>query len=295
MTAIISGTNLIARNPAPLGARTITLADATSNQVVMSLFNGRGDLLSTRDPLAAFTSWQYDAVGNATLRMDARNRGTTCSFDALNRTVSRLYYDGTRVTNTFDAAGRQLTMSIRIRTGQDVSGVTSWTYDQRGLATRIINGAGRALTYTRDGVGNTTVLMNPDGALMQYSYDLQNRCLTVQNPNAEVTTLVWDALDRMQRITQSNGMVTSHTWDAAGRETLLANRTSAGVARSVYSATYDAAGRLGSPRRGVWQEYGAFRRSYSLYLLALGGRVTRDRQRRMARRSASVYNWRNER
>ncbi len=57
--------------------------DANSHRTT-SLFNGQGDLLSSRDPLVAFTSWQYDAVGNATLRTDARNKPTTFTLDSLN-------------------------------------------------------------------------------------------------------------------------------------------------------------------------------------------------------------------
>ncbi len=56
------------------------LVDANSHRTT-SLFNGRGDLLSSQDALAAFTSWQYDGVGNATLRTDARNRPTTYTLD----------------------------------------------------------------------------------------------------------------------------------------------------------------------------------------------------------------------
>ncbi len=46
----------------------------------------------------------------------------------------------------------------------------------------------------------------------------------------------------MQKVTLANAATISHTFDAAGRETVLANRTSAGVALSIYSATYDNVG-----------------------------------------------------
>ena len=81
--------------------------DANSHRTT-SQFNDRGDLLSTQDALAAFTSWIYEAAGNTSLRVDARNWPTSYTVDAVGRTVGQLYINGPRVTNTFDAASQKL-------------------------------------------------------------------------------------------------------------------------------------------------------------------------------------------
>ena len=98
--------------------------DANSHAIT-NVYDLRGSLLSTQDGLGAFTSFAYDPVGNTILRTDARNWPTTYTLDALNRTVGTLYLNGTRVTNTFDAAGQQSTM-------QDLTGITGYTYDLAG-------------------------------------------------------------------------------------------------------------------------------------------------------------------
>ncbi len=45
--------------------------------------------------------------------------------------------------------------------------------------------------------------------------------------------------DPYGKVTLANNIATSRTYDGAGRETVIENRTSAGTALSVYSATYD--------------------------------------------------------
>ncbi len=152
----------------------------------------------------AFTSWAYDAVGNATLRTDARSRLTTYTLDSLNRITGQLYIDETRVTNTFDAAEQQLTM-------QDVSGITNYSYDRQGMRTVMQKGTSLALTYAFDPGGNTLQYQNPLGGFMQWAYDQQNRVATVFDSDSERTTIAWDALDRLQRVTLGNGVTTSRT------------------------------------------------------------------------------------
>ena len=48
-------------------------------------------MYASQDPLSAFTSYQFDSVGNLILRTDARNWPTTYTMDALNRTVGTFY------------------------------------------------------------------------------------------------------------------------------------------------------------------------------------------------------------
>ncbi|HET6386960.1 MAG TPA: hypothetical protein VFJ58_26530 [Armatimonadota bacterium] len=77
------------------------------------------------------------------MRIDARCWPTTFTLDALGRTVGRQYIDGTRATFTFDAAGEQTTM-------QDVTGVTTYLRDNAVRQIGVVNGAGKALTFTLD-------------------------------------------------------------------------------------------------------------------------------------------------
>jgi RHS repeat-associated protein len=177
----------------------------------------------------------YDPVGNTILRTDARNWPATYTMDALNRTVGTLYLAGTRVTNTFDAAGQQLTM-------QDVTGITGYAYDLAGRQVSVAYPTNKTLTYAFDATSNRTGLTDPDGGLTSYSWDSQNRLIGIVSPFADATTIAYDALNRELTKTLGNGMLVSHAYDAAGRETMLGNYLAGRGTSTLYTAAYDAVG-----------------------------------------------------
>ena len=88
-------------------------------------------------------------------------------LDALGRTTGQEYIDGTKATFTFDPAGEQITM-------QDVTGVTTNLWDNAGRRIGVVNGAGKALTYTLDPVGNRGGMVDSDAGLTTYAWDAQS-------------------------------------------------------------------------------------------------------------------------
>jgi RHS repeat-associated protein len=212
----------------------IAVIDATSH-ATSTVYDPRGSVLATQDSLGTFTSFAYDANGNTILRTDARNWPTTYTLDALNRTVGTLYLAGTRVTNTFDAARRQLTQ-------QDVTGVTSYSYDLAGRQISVAYPTGKTLTYAFDAARNRILLTDPDAGLTSYSWDGQNRLIGIVSPFADTTTIAYDALDRKLTKSTSSGLSVSHVYDAAGREIMLGNYLSGRGTSTLYTAAYDAVG-----------------------------------------------------
>jgi RHS repeat-associated protein len=213
------------------GARQrICLVDA-NNERSSTSYDPRGLVSSTQDPLSAYTSFQFDAAGNTILRTDARNWPTSYTLDALNRTTQAVYIDGTRVTNSWDAAGQPLN-------GADVTGVYTYIWDSDSRKTVTQNPTGINLTATLDSVGNRLSQADPWG-ITTYSWDLQSRLLGILNPMNETTTIQWDPLSREQHRILGNGMAVSHTYDGAGREVLLENRNSAGVGQAIFTNSYD--------------------------------------------------------
>ena len=202
----------------------------------------------TNKPVRARTSFTHDANRNQILRVDARKTihpaaelllnhahwcmiwPTTYAIDALNRTPQTQYMDGTRVTNSWDAAGQQIVSA-------DSTGITSIVWDQnsRKLATQ--NPTGINLTNSLDPLGNRLVLQDNYGATT-YTWDSQSRLLSIWNPLNERTTMSYDPLDREQHRILANGGTISHTWDAAGREILIENRNAAGVGQFIATNTY---------------------------------------------------------
>ena len=199
-----------------------------------SVFDIRGNVIAEQDQLGAFTSYAFDPGNNTILKVDARNWPTTYTIDAMSRTAQTLYIDSTRVTNTWDSAGQQLTC-------QDVTGITSLIWDLDGRKTATQNPTGINLTNTLDPLGNRELLQDSYGST-SYTWDSQSRLLSIWNPVNERTTMQWDALDREQYRVLANGTTTSHVWDADGRETLLANVSALGVGQAIFTNSYSAVG-----------------------------------------------------
>jgi RHS repeat-associated protein len=222
-----------------LGYITSFVLDAASQRICVvdanngrstTIYSNRGFVSATQDQLGALTSFSQDANGNNILRVDARNWPATYTIDALNRVAQTLYIDSTRVTNTWDAISQQIT-------SQDVTGITSYVWDQDSRKTATQNPTGINLTQTLDAVANRLVLQDNFG-VTSYAWDNQSRLTGIQNPLNERTTIQWDALDREQHRVLGNGMAVSHTYDSAGRETLLENRNAAGVGLAVFTNSY---------------------------------------------------------
>ncbi|MCX6362496.1 MAG: hypothetical protein NT029_22105 [Armatimonadetes bacterium] len=201
----------------------------------MNLYDPRGMAYASQDQLGVWTTLQFDATGNLTTRTDGRGWVTSFTVDALNREVGRLCRDGTRVTNSFDAAGRQVAMG-------DSTGMTTYTLEAAGRQVLVNNWVGAPITYTLDPVGNRTYMKDPDGHYWTYEWDADGGLRTVWNSYNQTTTLTHDALGREVQRTLANGVSVNRTFDAAGRETVLRNVDVAGAALSGYTATYDPAG-----------------------------------------------------
>jgi len=135
------------------------------------------------------------------VRVDVRNWPTTYTMDPLNRTAGTLYVDGSMVTNTWDAAGQQLT-------SQDITGITSLLWDLNGRQMATQNPTGINLTNTLDPLGNRLVLADPWG-VTSYTWDAQSRLIGILNPLNEQTTIQWDPLNRESHRVLANGMAVS--------------------------------------------------------------------------------------
>jgi len=236
------------------GFRTSFLYDAVGQQIAIvnakshlttSVYDARGSLLAGINPLGQRTSTTYDAVGNPTRRIDARGIVTSYSYDAVDRLTGTLYPDSGRITYAYDALGRQTAMI-------DQDAQTNYEYDAGGRLTWVAYPIGQSLSYSYDAVGNRTGMGSAQG-VTAYDYDAQDRLTAITNPYSQTTEMHYDALDREVRKELANGVVVSHTYDMAGRETVLEQRQSSGVAIAVYTATYDNVGN----RTGVQELDGA--------------------------------------
>ncbi len=170
-------------------------------------------------PLAQIWTYSYDAAGNLTSVTDAAGNvtpapgdgNTTFAYDALNRLTSIDYSDATPdVSYTYDNAGNRTQMV-------DGAGTENQTADALSRSTAITRGAD-TFAYEYDQAGNVTSRAYPDSSVIDYTYDDDGRLKTVTN-GGKTTTYTYDAAGNLAQTSLPNGVVETRAYDRAGRLT----------------------------------------------------------------------------
>ncbi|MBG6181854.1 RHS repeat-associated core domain-containing protein [Arthrobacter sp. CAN_A1] len=192
---------------APKSTEAINKADESENVLTLSYYQGdtentncgakQGSLCRSVDGLGNTTSYAYDAQGNPT-------------------TITRPAPLGT-VANTFDAAGRVLT----VKDGKNQ--VLTYTYDNNDRIKQVRQGstcvAATCVTYTYDANGNLTQRVDGSGT-STYGYDAQNRA-TTKTVGGVTTTLTYDGASNILTFQDPTGTI-GYKYDPANRLISLA-------------------------------------------------------------------------
>ena len=125
----------------------------------------------------------YDANGNLTKRIDARNVKTTFAYDALNRVYSRTYTGDTPTVNyTYDAGN---VTNSKGRLTSVSSSVSAYHYDA-------YNAMGRVSSATE------TIYGQPNQSYtMTYGYDLAGHVISMGYPSQNAVTYTYDPAGRL--------------------------------------------------------------------------------------------------
>jgi RHS repeat-associated protein len=244
-------------------------AGATGTLDTTYAYDAAGNLATRTDPKSHQTTWAYDLDGlqtqqttqvgtwnstydaNANLKTLEKPSGSstqtagdgtlTYSYDRMGRLTGTDYSDSTPdVTHTYDAAGRETTMS-------DGLGLATYTYDNADRPTDIVRtGAGSGLNgtfhYDYDNAGNITGRTYPDSTAYTQAFDDDGRLTSITTGGA-TTSFGYDAADDLTTSTlpSGNGYVETRTFDRAGRLTTVEN-TKSGSILSKFASTFDAVG-----------------------------------------------------
>ncbi|MBS3938335.1 MAG: RHS repeat protein, partial [Peptococcaceae bacterium] len=224
-------------------ARLVHTTDASGN-ITTRKSDALGRLLEVRQKpdksggTTYFTYYAYDSLGNLISVTDAKGNITLRTYDALNRLRTVTYPSASRniVSYTYNNAGQKLT---------ETNGtVTNFSYDDRGLLTRISYSDGTYATFTYDLAGRrtgdlasasnisssytynnrhrlTTLSRTIDGTAyaMTFGYDSVGNVTSILYPG-DVTpvTQVYDDLNRLSAVNGFTGL----SYDVAGRLTQMA-------------------------------------------------------------------------
>jgi YD repeat-containing protein len=155
------------------------------NQIVDTVYNNAGQVVSTRDPRGTVTAMSYDSAG--------RRQTTTAA-------------DGTSLARTnyivYDKAGRVLrTITNWIDDGNSPDAVDtqgSWVFDPTSHGTN--NDQNLINRFVYDNVGRITQRIDPMGHMTTTNYRKDGRIMEMTDPETTTTAYRYDALNRRVRV-----------------------------------------------------------------------------------------------
>lgn len=99
----------------------------------------------------------------------------------------------------------------------DVSDVTSFTYNLQGYLTRTTNALGHTTQYQfHDDHGRATRIVDPNGVVRTMAYDLRGRLVSTTGPEG-TATYTYDEAGLLVALTKPNGSVETYQYDNAHR------------------------------------------------------------------------------
>jgi YD repeat-containing protein len=220
------------------------------------VYSQGGELLQTlvtrgagRTTKTTLVSTVYDGLGRITSQVDAS--GTrTITYNGASRTITT-NTAGQIVTQTFDAAGRLLSVS------QTATGVatraTQYVYDALGRLTMVQDATG-VRTYTfYDEAGRVSAQVDGTGAVIEYVYNAAGQrtqekryaTLVATGTWYNGTTVIKTLVSEVRPGTVAADRTTVYTYDAAGR---LSTSTDAG--NTVTTFTYNGRSQLVQEKTG---------------------------------------------
>ena len=180
----------------------------------------------------------YDDNGNMLTKMDARGVVATSTYDALNRTLSTTFSDGTpSATYSYDQTTSSLIGLIQNGKGRMTSAWTSdgigygWTYDIGGRATQqvaSVDGVQYALgfSYLDQGCGcaksDLRQITYPDGYIINYGRDAIGRISSISDSTTTYASYGYGAANgAVSNVTWRNNVSQTFEYDAKGRLSFL--------------------------------------------------------------------------
>lgn len=195
-----------------------TIKDARNNATSYS-YDGHDRTNRTDYPDGSYEQNQsYDLNGNILTFRTRSGNTLTMTYDSLDRLSTRTPQAQPTETRTYDLAGRLLTVSKPVVSGDPSSGTFTMSYDTAGRHYREQYPDGKAFTLQLDANGNGTRMTWPDGWYIERVYDSLNR-LTDIKLNGAVSSAFqfqYDQLSRRKKTIYENGCVTDFSVELDG-------------------------------------------------------------------------------
>lgn len=220
------------------GGKIATIKDARNNVTTFG-YDAHNRLNKLTYPDTTYEEWTMDNNGNVTNHRNRAGINTVSTYDNLNRLATKKVGTDPTVTYTYDLAGRLLTYSTPVVSGDPSSGTFTNGYDTAGRLISETNPQGETISYQLDANGNPTRITYPGGYYVEHVYDELDR-LTAIKLNGSTTSAVaftYDALSRRLTKTYANGNVVDYGYDMGNN--LLGRIMTHGAGSVTWAYTYN--------------------------------------------------------
>lgn len=206
-----------------------------SGEETIYTYTPRGEL-DTETRGGEVVNHDYDVRGNE-IQVDKGGNVTQYSYDLVGNLKTITMPSGTTITYGYDKANRRVSETHSVR------GTTSWTYDAAGREKTMTTSAG-TMSFERDPMGRVLKVTYPDTTTVAYTYDAAGNVLTTTDAGG-TRTVTRDDAGRTKTFRTRRGRDATYFYDAMGRVEKFTVATVPNVAtRTTRLYTYDAAGRL---------------------------------------------------
>ena len=189
--------------------------------------DGAGSLTSP------ITNLSYDAAGNMTKLVDARNNTTQLVYDVLNRISSRTNAIGGTSQLSYNGAGNLVV------TKDELGRETRYRYDGRNRLVEVTNAAGGRRSMRYDSVNNLTASTDENGNTTRYAFDGRNRITKMTDALGNVSGMFYNGVDNLVSTTDANSHTTQFAFDELNRLTSVTDAKG-----GIQSFEYDKASNL---------------------------------------------------
>lgn len=186
-------------------------------------YDSMGRLCQVIENGVVAATYQYDANGNRSKLTYANGNVTEYAYNKANFVTSLINKNADEVLSsyayTYHLNGNQKTVT-------ELSGVTTYTYDDLGQIIKAVDKYGKVNEYSYDDYGNRIMLTVTNGEDVEetsYVYDKNNR-LSTETKGGISTTYSYDENGNM--VSKTNDTITeNHTYDAWNRLITVENNT----------------------------------------------------------------------
>ncbi|OYO51477.1 hypothetical protein CG709_19500, partial [Lachnotalea glycerini] len=226
-----------------------SVTDANQNTTSYT-YDLLGRMTSTTNPLSEILEFTYDIEGR--LKEEKQQDGTTIQYDynQLDQLVAIDYgkeHEKENVLYAYDSEGRKISM-------EDVTGTTSYEYDEAGRIALVRTSDQKEIHYEYDSYANLSKLIYPDGKTVTYTYDALDRLTVLTDRNKKETHYTYDEAGNLIQIKRPNQTVTKLTYDVLNQVTLVENQNAKGKVLSSYTYCYDNSGFITEEEETQYQD-----------------------------------------